>query len=96
MINAQEAKQNRANYEIGIHIAVSENVNELINTMSASIEFHSKNGFDSLEFCPYDKSRFPSHQALKIAETIFAEILTSNGYEIIHNDAFNNSLKIRW
>lgn len=96
MISAQEARQNLINYEANIYTKVENQVKELLDTISKSIAYHSQNGIDSLDFCPYDRSRFSSHKELTIAQEIFSKILTSNGYEISHNDAFNNSLKIRW
>lgn len=96
MIRASEARKNVEIYELEIYTSVNKQVTELIEIMDESIEFHSKQGYNLLTFQPYDKSRFTSNKELTLAQEIFYKILTSHGYDIIKNDAFNNFLKIRW
>ena len=68
MITAREAQTNVINYENTIKADVQNKVNELIEIMSKSIAYHSKNGFDTLSFCPYEKSRFSSVKTLEYAQ----------------------------
>lgn len=59
MITASEARNNVIQHEVEEYKKVGDKVMELIETMSKSIEFHSKSGIDHLDFSPFDKSRFP-------------------------------------
>lgn len=96
MINAKEAKKNVYNYQEKQFLETEKTVNEIIEVMSDSIEYHSKNGFSEISFCPYNESRFSSDEMKDIASSIFQAILISNGYEIITNNWRTNVLKIRW
>ena len=96
MIKANEAKKNVIEYHERVFLATEHKVNEIIETMSESIEFHSKNGFTELVFTPYDNSRFNTDEIKSMASMIFQAILISNDYEIVKNDWQNNILKIRW
>lgn len=96
MINATEARTNVINFEMEQYNNAKAIADEILDTMSQSIEFHSKNGLDTLEFAPYDRSRFTSYSWLQTASDIFEKVLKENGYEIIKNDWINNSLKIKW
>lgn len=96
MITASEAKANKINFEIEQYNKIKMIADEILETIGKSIEFHSKNGFDSAEFVPYDKSRFVSYQALQTASEIFEKVLKENGFEIVKNDWTNNILKVTW
>lgn len=96
MITAKAAKENVQAYEDAIDQDIKNKVNELLDIMSKSIEFHSKNGFTSLIFTPYDKSRFQTVHALERAQELFTQILTDNGYTVLENHYGKNSLKIEW
>ena len=96
MIKATEAQANVLNYEFAIRVEVRDKVNELINVMSKSIEFHSKNGLTGAQFCPYDKSRFPTIKALEYAQELFQTIFEDAGYTVVENRYDKNSLKIKW
>ena len=96
MIKATEAQANVLNYEFAIRVEVRDKVNELINVMSKSIEFHSKNGLTGTQFCPYDKSRFSTIKALEYAQELFQTIFEDAGYIVIENSYEKNSLKIKW
>lgn len=96
MITAKEAKMNVINYEITLYDKIKIIVDDTLKAMSKSIEFHSQNGFDSLEFVPYNKSQFSSEKAMQIASNIFEKTLKDNGFKIIRNDWKNNLLKITW
>ena len=96
MITAQQAKANAINYEVNVYRDTEAKVDELLETMSKSIEFHSKSGFDCIEFTPYAKSRFTSIRTMELASEIFERKFKDFGYEIILNSWENNSLKIQW
>lgn len=96
MINAATAAQNVRNYEIERYNKIKELCNAALNEMDASIEYHSRNGFDSLDFTPYQRSRFTNDYAMQTAHDIFEKVFKENGYTIEHNDISLNSLKIKW
>ena len=96
MIKATEAQANVLNYELAIRVEVRDKVNELINVMSKSIEFHSKNGLTGVQFCPYDKSRFTTIKALEYAQELFQTIFEDAGYIVVENRYDKNSLNIKW
>ena len=96
MITASEARGNVTEYEQAEYIRISTKLSEVIDTMSKSIEFHSKNGITQLTFYPYDKSRFSSFHDLIIASDILEKKFKNNGYKIIHNNHNNNVFTIRW
>lgn len=96
MIKANEAKKNVNEYQEKVFLETQEKVNEFVELMSESIEFHSKNGFDEITFTPYDFSRFSSVDMMEMASSIFQAILMTNGYEIVTNNWQKNILKVRW
>lgn len=96
MISAETARHNVNQYEIEIYQQTETKVLELIDTMSKSIEYHSRNGFDCLNFAPYEKTRFTSDHVMNIAHEIFRKIFEANGYKIICNDVAKNILKVQW
>ena len=96
MIKASEAKANVINYEIALYNKVKVITDELLETMSKSIEFHSKNGLDSADFMPYGRSQFSTDKTMQIASKIFEKAFKDNGFKIIRNDWANNTLKISW
>lgn len=96
MITANEARNNVTRLEIKEYQKVAAKVTELIDTMSKSIEFHSKNGIDHLDFYPFEKSHFPSHRELEIASQIFGQTFKDNGYKVTRNSWGNNILTIQW
>lgn len=96
MIKASEAKANKIHFEIEQYNKVKQIADEILETIGKGIEFHSKNGFDSAEFVPYDRSRFVSYQSLQTASEIFETVLKENGFEIVRNDWTNNILKVAW
>ena len=96
MITAAQARQNTNNYEVELYNKTKAKVDEFIEMMSKSIEYYSRTGIDTIDFTPYEKSRFPSFQMLPVAQEIFREILESNGYKILRNDSANNILKVKW
>ena len=96
MIKATEAQANVINYEAAIRTDILTKVNELIDVMSRSIEFHSKNGYTSANFCPYEKSRFTNVKALEYAQELFQKIFEEAGYTIVENNYGKNSLIVKW
>lgn len=96
MFKASEAKKNVADYREKLFFKTEKIVNEFIEGMSESIEFHSKNGFNEIIFTPYSISRFHSETMMEMACTLFRTILKANGYEIVTNDWQKNILKVRW
>lgn len=96
MIKASEARINVINYENALYRQVAIKVNEVLETVSRSIEFHSQNGINTLEFMPYEISRFSSWHNMEIAKEVFEKILKENGYTIILNNPNDNILKITW
>ena len=96
MIKAEEARANINFYRAEEYRKVQEKVIPVIETISESIVFHSKNGFDHLDFTPYSRSHFPSNRELMIASEIFDRILKENGYKITLNNWNDNILKIQW
>ena len=96
MISANEARANVAAHEQAIFNNVAIIADELLDTMSNSIEFHSQNGFESAEFMPYRDSRFSTDYMMKTASEIFERVFTENGYDVLINDWKNNRLKIAW
>ena len=96
MISANEARANVAAHEQAILNNVAIIADELLDTMSNSIEFHSQNGFESAEFMPYRDSRFSSEYMQRVASEIFEQVFTENGYKVVRNDWVNNALKVTW
>ena len=96
MIKATEAQANVINYETTIRADIQNKVNELAEVMSKSIVFHSKNGFTSANFCPYEKSRFTSIKALEYAQELFNKLFEDAGYTIVENHYSKNSLIVKW
>lgn len=96
MISAAAAAQNVLNYEIERYHKVEELCNAALEEMEASIEYHSRNGFSTLDFTPYQKSRFTNNYAMQTAHDIFEKVFKENGYTVEHNDISLNSLKITW
>ena len=96
MINATTAAQNVINYEIERYHKIEELCNAALEEMGASIEYHSQRGIETLDFTPYQKSRFISDYAMQTAHDIFEKVFKENGYTVEHNDISRNSLKIKW
>ena len=96
MFTAEEAKANVINYQAAFYAKVNETVTEILETMSKSIEFHSRCGLTSAEFIPYTNSRFPCDKAKEIAQDQFEKAFKSTGYNIIINDIEKNVLKVSW
>ncbi len=96
MISAETARQNINKYETAIYQQTETKALEIIETMSKSIEYHSRNGFDCLDFMPYEKTRFTSNHTMNIAHDIFQKIFETNGFEILCNDITKNILRVRW
>lgn len=96
MISAAEARANVNSHEQEIFNTVAIVADELLDTMSNSIEFHSKNGYESAEFMPYRDSRFSTEYMQRLASDIFEKEFNENGYTILINDWVNNRLKIAW
>lgn len=96
MITATKARANKTQFEIHLYNEVKIITEGIIETISAGIEFHSKNGFESAEFLPYDKSQFHTLQEMKIASEIFERTLERNDFKIIKNDYMHNILKVQW
>lgn len=96
MIKATEAQANVINYEAAIREDIQNKVNELAEVMSKSIAFHSKNGFTSANFCPYEKSRFTNIKALEYAQELFNKLFEDAGYTIVENNYGKNSLIVKW
>ena len=96
MITANEARNNIIRHEMEEYQSVAAKVTELIDTMSKSIEFHSKSGIDHLDFMPFDKSRFPSCRELEIASQIFGQMFKDNGYKVTRNSWSDNIFTIWW
>lgn len=63
MLQAIKARANVANYEAATNANIAHKVDELLDIMDKSIQFHSQNSFSSLTFIPYDKSHFSSVHA---------------------------------
>jgi len=96
MISATEARANVIFHEHEIFNNVAIIADELLDTMSNSIEFHSQNGYESAEFMPYRDSRFSTDYMMKTASEIFEKVFKENGYTVVVNDWQNNRLKIAW
>lgn len=96
MITATEASRNVINHAAQRYAKVKEKAMTLLEEMSASIEFHSKSGIDTIDFTPYKNSLFLTEYDLTIASDIFETVFKENGYTIIRNDISQNSLKIKW
>lgn len=96
MIKATEARANVTNYEAVIKADIARKVDELLDIMDKSIQFHSQNGFSSLTFTPYDKSRFSNVHALEYAQELFTKRFEDAGYTVLENHYGKNSLKIEW
>lgn len=96
MITANEARNNVIRHEMEEYQSVAAKITELIDTMSKSIEFHSKSGIDHLDFMPFDKSRFQSCRELEIASQIFGQMFKDNGYKVTRNSWSDNIFTIRW
>lgn len=96
MITAAEARQNveiRKEEEIR---KVRGKINKILESISYGIEFHSKSGITRVDFCPYDKSRFPSYNELEITAKLIEEELTKNGFKVLRNSWSDNVLTIQW
>lgn len=96
MITANEARANVMQYNLTVYEQVKIVADELLETMSKSIAFHSKSGFDYADFVPYGRSQFTSEKAMQIASTIFERAFKDNGFKVIENDWARNVLKIKW
>lgn len=96
MIKAAEAHANVIAYETAIDADITRKVDELINIMDKSIQFHSQNGYTELTFNPYDKSRFSTVHALEYACCLFTKRFEDAGYTVLENHYGKNSLKIKW
>ena len=96
MITAREAKINVINHESVLYNKYRSVAEELLEEMNISIEFHSKNGFETIEFEPYDTFRFHTDHAKKIASDVFEKTLKENGFTIEKNNWSTNILKISW
>lgn len=96
MISAETAKANVINYQAAFFAEVTATVTEILDSMSKSIEFHSKSGLSSAVFMPYTSSRFSSDRAKEIAHEQFKKAFETAGYEIITNDVGRNELSIKW
>lgn len=96
MIKATEAAQNVINFTAARYSKVKEVVLAVAEEMSASIEFHSKNGINTIDFMPYTTSRFPSDYEMNLASDMFETLFEDNGYTVLQNDISLNSLKIKW
>lgn len=96
MVTASEARLNVTNFEKDQYNKVMKLAEETLEAMSKSIELHSKNGYSSAEFVPYDRSRFETYQEMRIASEIFQKVFTGVGFEVLQNDWTNNIIKIKW
>lgn len=96
MITAIEARINVTNYETIILANVEKTVSEIIDIISRSIEFHSKNGYTHLIFTPYEKSRFSTVKELEYAQKLFRKILEEAGYTVLENNYGRNILNVSW
>lgn len=96
MIKAAEARANVISYETAINADITHKVDELLDIMDKSIQFHSQNGYTSLTFTPYDKSRFSTVYALEYAQELFTQRFEDAGYTILENHYGKNNLKIEW
>lgn len=96
MISAADAARNVTNYKMEQYKKVADTIEELLPKISASIEFHSQNGENTVTFCPYPKSRFPTAYDRETASNIFERVFRDHGYKIIQNDISRNVLEIRW
>ena len=96
MINATEARTNVINYEAAILAELDATIAELVDMMSKSIEFHSKNGYTSAAFCPFGQSRFTNVQALEYAQNKLEKIFEEAGYNVIENHYGKNTFKVEW
>lgn len=96
MISAQQAKANTDKFIDEEKQKIYIQVDKLLDTISASIEYHSKNGFFSLDFMPYDKSLFPTEISRAIAQKTFNDRLRLAGYQIVINNPDSNVLRIQW
>ena len=96
MINATVAAQNVINFKVEHHRYIKTIVDELLNEISMSIEFHSKQGFTHLMFVPYTNARFPSHDDKVTASELFEKALIENGFTVTRNDISQNILAIDW
>lgn len=96
MINASEARANVTRHETELYNNIKAIVDEILETMSRSIEFHSQNGIEYADFMPYRDSRFSSEYSCRIASEIFEKEFIDNGYTVVRNDWVNNCLKVTW
>ena len=96
MITASEARNNVSTFKEETRKAIEKKVLETIALMSDSIAFHSKNGFKSLSFSPYDKSHFVTITEMITAEEMILAILKENGYKVINSSIHANILKVQW
>ena len=96
MINAETAKANVITFQAQFIAKVQAAVDELLETMSKSIEFHSRQGFTVAEYCPYTSSRFPCDKAKEEAQKMFDKTFKEYGYTVLVNNIEKNVLKIQW
>ena len=96
MINAETAKANVISYHAQFIAKVQAVVDEILEAMGKSIEFHSKSGLTTAEFCPYASSRFPCDKAKEEAQKMFEKTFKEYGYTILVNNIEKNILKIQW
>jgi len=96
MITAQEARNNFMDHQMKeMHRAI-DNVVEMLETISNTIELRSKAGLDSAIFHPYDESRYTSACMMEVAERHFRNMLNHYGYTIRKNNYKENILEISW
>ena len=96
MITAREARNNVINHEAKVYQAVAQKTKELIEIMGKSIEIHSENGIDHIDFTPFNKSRFPSYHELEIASQILEQMFKDNGYKVTRNSWSDNIFTVQW
>lgn len=96
MFTAAEAKKNVYEYNYKISMEIEKACTEIIDSISVSVEFHSKCGITELAFAPYTKSRFPSSFHMDGASRFLSSTLKQNGYKILMNEPPKNILKIGW
>lgn len=96
MISAESAKANVITFQTQFIAKVQTVVDESLEAMGKSIEFHSKSGLTTAEFCPYASSRFPCDKAKEEAQKMFDKTFKEYGYTILVNSIEKNILKIQW
>lgn len=96
MISAKTAKENVLTREAATLSAIQNIVDEILESMSKSIEYYSNCGLSRIEFAPYNNSRFSNDYAKEQAYKMFEKTFKDNGYIILLNDIRQNCLKIQW